>query len=374
MTVESEGVLNGTRHGLNSAVDEAANEAQWTSRQQLEALNEELLTTNAELAAVNALLEAKVEELERQGGALSSAAVRAVLLDEELRLRWFTTAMTELIPLQPADEGRLITDLVPRYDDAGFISDAHGVMQSGEPSEAEVQHHDGRRFVRTIRPHGSRETRDGGVVVTFVDVTRRAEAEAALRKSERRLRGELEVATLLRDLGLTVVNGDGVDALYDRMLEAAVVMMAADFASVQLLRPEQDGDRDVLELKASRGFHPQSVAFWRSVTATSATACGFALRDGERSIIEDVEACEPIARSHDIEAFRRSSIRSVQSTPLRSRSGRLLGIISTHWRVPHRPCEEELQRFDLLARQVADLVEHAQVGVSLPEVRGAPVG
>ena len=103
MTGDNGNLPDGPRQHLRSAGKEAADEPQWASRQELEALNEELLTTNAELAAVNALLQAKVEELERQGSALSSAAVRAVLLDGKLRLRWFTTAMTELIPLRPAD-------------------------------------------------------------------------------------------------------------------------------------------------------------------------------------------------------------------------------------------------------------------------------
>jgi hypothetical protein len=54
----------------------------------------------------------------------------------------------------------------------------------------------------------------------------------------------------------------------------------------------------------------------------------------------------------DLEEYRRSDIRTVQSTPLVSRSGRLLGMISTHWRKPHHPTERELQPLDMLARQV----------------------
>nr|WP_250883645.1 MULTISPECIES: GAF domain-containing protein [unclassified Pseudomonas] len=53
-------------------------------------------------------------------------------------------------------------------------------------------------------------------------------------------------------------------------------------------------------------------------------------------------------------AFRRAGIRSAQTTPLRSRDGRLLGMICTHWSTPHQPSERDLRLLDILARQAAD--------------------
>jgi PAS domain-containing protein len=50
----------------------------------------------------------------------------------------------------------------------------------------------------------------------------------------------------------------------------------------------------------------------------------------------------------------------VQSTPLVSRDGRLLGMISTHWRNPHQPSERDFRLLDVLARQAADLIERKQ--------------
>ena len=46
--------------------------------------------------------------------------------------------------------------------------------------------------------------------------------------------------------------------------------------------------------------------------------------------------------------------------PLVSRSGRVLGMMSTHWREPHQLAERELRLLDLLARQAADFIERAQ--------------
>jgi PAS domain S-box-containing protein len=51
------------------------------------------------------------------------------------------------------------------------------------------------------------------------------------------------------------------------------------------------------------------------------------------------------------------------------RSGRLLGMISTHWRRPHRPTERDLQPLDVLARQAADIIERNEVEKALRESR-----
>jgi PAS domain S-box-containing protein len=74
-----------------------------------------------------------------------------------------------------------------------------------------------------------------------------------------------------------------------------------------------------------------------------------------------------MAGTADLDALRRSSIRAAQSTPLVSRSGQLLGMISTHCREPHQPTERTLRSLDVLARQAADLIERVQVETALRE-------
>ncbi|MGZ8384198.1 MAG: PAS domain-containing sensor histidine kinase, partial [Nitrospira sp.] len=49
--------------------------------------------------------------------------------------------------------------------------------------------------------------------------------------------------------------------------------------------------------------------------------------------------------------------RAVQSTPLIARDGRPLGMLSTHWRSPHRSSELDLHRLELYLRQAADFIE-----------------
>jgi GAF domain-containing protein len=165
----------------------------------------------------------------------------------------------------------------------------------------------------------------------------------------------------LQEISTLLIQENNVNALYDRVLEAAIGLTSADFGSMQAFDPE----RDELRLLTHKGFHPESAKFWEWVRLDAACTCGMALHSGTRIVVPDVEACDVMQGTSDLESYRRSGIRSVQSTPLLSRSGRLLGMISTHWRQPHQPAERTLRLLDVLARQAADLVERSQAEVAL---------
>jgi PAS domain S-box-containing protein len=172
---------------------------------------------------------------------------------------------------------------------------------------------------------------------------------------------ELAATRRLQDISTRLIPEGDSEALYHHLLDAATDLMRADMASLQML----PADGRVLRLLASKGFAAASATFWASVHAGSGSAWGQALSTGKRVIITDVETCELVVGTADIEAFRASGIRAVQSTPLVSRSGRPLGMISTHWRAPHQPCERDLRLFDVLARQAADLIERARAEAAL---------
>jgi PAS domain S-box-containing protein len=167
----------------------------------------------------------------------------------------------------------------------------------------------------------------------------------------------------LQEISTLLIREGNVEALYERVLDAAIAVMCADMGSMQMLCPQ----RAELELLAWRGFHPESAAFWAWVRLDSGSTCGQALSSGVRVVVPDVEACDVLAGTADLDSYRRSGIRAVQSTPLVSRSGRLLGMISTHWRDPHQPSEQALRALDVLARQAADLIERSKNEAALRE-------
>ena len=184
------------------------------------------------------------------------------------------------------------------------------------------------------------------------------EAEAALRASEELLAGELSATRQLQSVGALLIEGGfAADALYEKILEAGVAILAfrhgqhADIgrgagraadAGLAGIRP---GVRQDLPVKLRRTLRhlaaprdEQAIAWWcltwRTVTSLSARTA--------------------------LENHRKMGIRAVQSTPLFSRTGRLLGVLSTHWHTPHTPQDGDLRLFDILARQTADLIERMQ--------------
>ena len=131
------------------------------------------------------------------------------------------------------------------------------------------------------------------------------------------------------------------------ILDVAIAIMHADFASMQLYDP----NRHALRLLTYRGFDP---TFANSVTwifPSSGTSCARVLQTGERAIVADIDQCDYVAQAR--EAFRAAGIHSMQSTPLRAPNGDLVGMASTHWRAPHNPNDAETHMFDLWAKQTA---------------------
>jgi PAS domain-containing protein len=77
-----------------------------------------------------------------------------------------------------------------------------------------------------------------------------------------------------------------------------------------------------------------------------------------RVVIKDVEKDARFAPHRHV--ARAAGFRAVQSTPLVSREGRLLGMISTHFRQVHRPQWEEFESLDLYALHAADFLERCK--------------
>jgi GAF domain-containing protein len=143
---------------------------------------------------------------------------------------------------------------------------------------------------------------------------------------------------------------------YERIVDDAVALMRSDYASIQMLFPER-GSGGELRLLAFRGFNPQAAQFWEWVRADSKSTCGIALRDKRRVVAPDIATCHFMVDSEDQQTYLQTGIRACQTTPLIGRGGNVVGMISTHWRTPHQPSEDDLRVFDMLAMQAAQIIQ-----------------
>ena len=193
----------------------------------------------------------------------------------------------------------------------------------------------------------------------------RQHAEDALRESQRELAAQLSTSQRFHALSARLLHGRDTSSVFTEVVEIVAGMLEADCASLQVLAL-RDGEAQKLRLLAHRGFHANSAEFWEVVNADSTSTCGRVLVTGQRTIVEDMEG-SGLVTGGDLEAYRRSGIRAVMTTPLLSRSGRPLGALSAHWRRPLAPSPRQVDLFEAVARKTADLIERAQVDGDLEE-------
>ncbi len=184
--VQLERELETTRSDLDKSMQdmEAANE-------ELKLSNEELLSMNEELQSANEELETSKEEIRFGSEAvaqansdlenlLRSSKIATVFLDDELLIRSFTPAISEIYGLISTDIGRPLERFVPHVKDMPPLPDPKALV-----NEYSIEHtvvaDSGKLFIRRVLPYQSHTGDFEGIVVTFLDVTELHENEARFR-------------------------------------------------------------------------------------------------------------------------------------------------------------------------------------------------
>ena len=203
--------LQSTVEQLESSNEElkSTNEEMQSTNEELQSVNEELETSkeemqslNEELQTVNAQLQAKVDDLGQANddmqNLLNSTEIATIFLDQEFRIKRFTAEATKLINLIPSDVGRPIADLASNLDYDQLEADATEVMRKLGSREREVRTKKGAWRQVRISPYRTTENVIDGLVITFVDINRLKNAEAAIQGA--RAYAESIVATIREPL------------------------------------------------------------------------------------------------------------------------------------------------------------------------------
>lgn len=200
--------LQQTKENLQATIEElettneeqqATNQEMLASNEELQSTNEELQSVNEELYTVNAEYQNKIQQLtdlnNDMDNLLQSTEIGTVFLDQELCIRKFTPAATNVINLVEHDVGRPIDHISYgiNIDQQDLFRQVKGVLETDSHVESEVESRTGAALLMRIDPYHDETGQTDGVVLTFVDITERKRAEETIDRT-RWLTSELSLA------------------------------------------------------------------------------------------------------------------------------------------------------------------------------------
>jgi two-component system, chemotaxis family, CheB/CheR fusion protein len=230
---------------------QSINEEYRSTAEELETSKEELQSINEELQTLNYELKLKLDAVSRAHNDLqnlmSSTDVATLFLTTDLRIHRFTPRITGIFNIAHGDEGRPISDFTHRLEYTSLTHDAHRVLADLAPIEHTIKSMDARWFLMRLRPYRTVEDKIDGVVITFVDVTDRQEAEKRWQVRQQLLLNELShrvrntlaiaqaiVSQTLRDSGAAAAVQEGVIARLQAVGKSHDLLLSSDWIGAEL--------------------------------------------------------------------------------------------------------------------------------------------
>ena len=251
--------LSYTKEHLQAAIQEheaaneelqATNEELIASNEELQSTNEELHSVNEELYTVNAEYQKKNIELQEVHDdiehLLNGTEVATMFLDRQLCIRKFTPRIAETFRVIPADLGRPLRTFTHDLAHTTLIADVEQVLREGVPFEVQTWDKRGRCYFMRVLPYRAR-TREGsdasatpdGVVLTLTDISPLEQARARLAQLSAIVESA-EEAIIGKSLdGIITSWNDGAFRLYGYTAEEAIGRHAS-FLAAPGLKAELD--------------------------------------------------------------------------------------------------------------------------------------
>ncbi len=162
---------------------QSSNEELETSKEEMQSINEELQTINVEMIGKNDMLTHLNSDIKNL---LESTDIATLFLDEHLRINNFTRGIADIFSVRDTDIGRPITEIVSLLDYSALATDVKSVLRTLSPTTRPVTLKDATMsFEMHMRPYRTVDNVITGVVCTFVDVTLRNRIETEIREHEK---------------------------------------------------------------------------------------------------------------------------------------------------------------------------------------------
>jgi PAS domain S-box-containing protein len=184
-----------------------------------------------------------------------------------------------------------------------------------------------------------------------IDIDDRRKAERTLGAVRDDLALQVAGLTRLHELSTALTVSRDLPGALSAIVEAIADLHGSDRGLLSLFDPA----RGELYDGASLRFDEAALrTLARIEPGPGVGACGTCFHTGRRVIVEDTET-DPCFADYR-EGARSLGFRAVHSTPILTRAGKVLGVLSVHFATPRRPSEREIQFADMCARLAADAI------------------
>jgi two-component system, chemotaxis family, CheB/CheR fusion protein len=213
-----------------------------------------------------------------------------IFLDTHFHIRRFTPATKDLIELIPSDIGRPLSDLAIKFADPDLILDIQQVLEKLVPIGRIVPSASGKWYMRRVLPYRTVDNHIDGIVITFVDITDRKQAEEDLVRAKQ----SAEAAIQMKDQFLATLSHELRTPL------SAILLWANMLRNKKIQATRFDDGINAIEKSAQA-----QKALVDDLLDTARITSG-KLRiekreaDLSRLIHTSVEAIKPIANANDI--------------------------------------------------------------------------
>ncbi len=215
---------------------------------------------------------------------------------------------------------------------------------------------DGRRLDISLTISPIRDANGKVIAVSKVarDITAKKQAEQALVLLKDELAAQLADLRRLHDMSARLSKTLDLQVVLEETLRTAAAIENTDMGMISLADP----DTGTLKLAASMGFEPDFLSLVQRVPS-GVGAVGVCFNEKRRVIVEDIET-DPLFNDFR-DAARLAGFRAVRSVPLISRTGRVVGVLSTHFQSPRKSTDRAMHLVDLCVRQAVEFIENARL-------------
>ncbi|HET8858362.1 CheR family methyltransferase [Marivirga sp.] len=343
--LENELKLN--KENLQATIEEleSSNEELQSSNEELQTSNEELESINEELYSVNAEFQEKVEELSDTNNDLDnlirSTNIPILFLNEQLNIRRFTPAITEIMSILPQDIGRHISHFKSEIQLVEIVDRINQVHKTQQAIEASVEDQNDRKFMMRISPFKRSKGETKGIVIAFIEITAYTKANNDLQSSKHELKNiNLEHETQLELLKIITNNSIEIISVHDLMGNFEYVSPSAK--KIIGYQPDELIEKHPFEFIQNKKYQK----LWTKS-------------------IEKVKAGDSIGKIQ-LEAFTKKNEKiwlEVRLTPIYNNTAKIDQIIANTTDITKRiQFEYELHKLSLIAQQTRNSVIITDIG------------